>query len=685
MDPRHLETFPCPGFKAYMEQQQTILELFFSVNQSNYLEVLNKFTPFINGIQTNDNTFFQDFTICVKNNPTNAYYIAYVFYHVYTQLNINQGTGIRFEKWYDPLETTYGVVFGLFTKDQYKSKINQMYDNEQSLYKSLLAISTFFDIGELMSIAIQINSKYETKNEFVEFLENYYYDIVHIIKHEKFEPKEDDNDVFILIYNDNVEKFTEYLNNKLNDPMEKNPFHFKESKYKLIGYYYSFPENPELIYVATLFKAYKIINYLLEVQQPSSQIFDCASLAASSSDFECLKLFADKITLPSSVFIDSLSQPNLEIINFLYEKTGFWPGLNIPNNGKFYLFPHSCFFIVNHMPSLRTLPFYLSDILWGISTACTWFFSMDSEPEETHYDYFATPFGLEIYEYVLKQTRSYYWVQFYNAFTNQNRVAEILIDTFKPITPRVFREFQKHIYQLQSFLNIMRSPEFKVSCYDVKRIGISLAFEIALSDNVQLFDLMIEKGYDVNNTKHPDKASLIHYACLSKSVQILQHLLAVPGLDINRKDGYGRTAIDIARVPEYRKLLINAGCRSGRSNLLYNKRDFINCNPILFKDSFNGPSNHTFAGRNEIFSCTIQPLTTISGSLVYASPDVRYNIVSHGNDRCEIGTKSVPIPTGPYNFGVITESYYYEDKSYVIRTGNSKLYTPPKNADLQFN
>ena len=561
----------------------------------------------------------------------------------------------------------------------------------------LLIVTTVFTCSEIISLSLLLLTKkgrghVSIVNKFITFIKNYYNDIINIIKNEPVEKREDnENDIFLILYEDNLDAFIPYLNKKINDPQIQNPFLFQDSKYEFLAYYFNFADNSELIYVATILHANKIIKYLLEHQITTYEMLNSLDLVIFRSDFEFLKLFSNFIPFPQLSFTHSLLQPNPEIIKYVYEKSHFrFRDFLIPNS--IYHFPHSIVFLLNHMESIA-IPHSITYILtcFYIVYRNLHIFKHTLFDEIMHYVGQASyvvptqhlftnlPFSLELFEYALKQTHNCYWLQFLGCFVNQaNLVSNILINVFKNCKPKVKKKLYESLLNYPAiFIQYLQSMDVKASDFDIKILGgLPLAFYIAMGDNSQLFDLMIEKGYDVNNSKHPENASLIHYASISKNITNLSHLLAVPGLDINRKDCYGRTAIDIANDPSYRVLLINAGCQSSKTSSSYNERDFINSNQTFHIHSIRGPSQN-FGLFPILYSYRYSISTSLVCSAVKVSNLSRFS--SREGESYEIGSKSKLIKKGPYDFGIINR-YVYTDIDYQILTlCGIKKFTVPKN------
>ena len=507
--------------------------------------------------------------------------------------------------------------------------------------------------------------------KFVTFLINYYDDIKEIITLSSVEKREDNkNDIFLILYEDNIDAFIPYLNKRINDPQIQNPFIFQDSKYELFSYYYlGLSEKSELIYAATILHANKIIKYLLEKQPFSRQIFFSLALAIKRSDFELIKLFSNYIDFPQFVFLSALFQPNPEIIKYVYEKSHIQNVSNLQFCNPPFL--HSILFLLNRMPRLwkphvyqdmNSTPFHFLIAFYIVYKNSFPILDFPLSLIECFSSYF--PFGFELYEYVLKQTHSCFWLKFAWCFRNHNLLPNLVIDTFK--------HFPLKTINFYAFTEIMQSNKFKISFFDFKLYeNLPLAFYIALKGDSQLFDSMISKGLDVNNSKHPENASLIHFACISKTITNLTHLLAVPELDINRKDGYGRTAIDIARDPSYRALLINAGCQSSKTQIIYNERDFMNSNKLLHQNSIKGPGQ--FITREyKIFKGNY----SIATSLICADQ----NIYLFKDKPYEIGTKSKLIPTGPYNFGIITNKWFERSDTNTVTLSCNQKFKFPNNS-----
>ena len=699
MDFYTLETFPCPQTKEYIENVQKICELFYSINQKNYLEILTELTPLVTN--TIDcirylRTFCE---ICTDYSPRLAYYFFYVYSQIFLLLqnnNPNINPSYAYLSKNSPFYAFF-AVFGIIDKNEFKEHLTSI-DLDQFEFSLFIIATTLYSHSEIIILLLS-NSSSEN-SDFVNFITNYYDDIRQIIKNEPVEKREDnENDIFLILYEDDLDAFIPYLNKRINDPKIKNPYIFEDSIYEFLSCYYNFSIESKLIFVATMLHANKIIKYLLEHQQTSWEMFNSLELVICRSDFEHIKLFSKYITFPQTSFKFSLLQPNPEIIKYVYEKSHFHFSNGFEINHSFYDFPYSIFFLLNHM-QFNILPrdsTYMQSsiyIVYKYQNIINRFASNKLfDFGENLQDLFRNcPFGLELFEYALKKTHSCIWLLLIPFTVNQDDLlSDIIINVFKNSRTKVKKNLYETLFQSSSILmRIIQSTEFKVSDFDITIFeGLPLAFYIAIIDDSQLFDSMISKGYDVNNKKHPENASIIHFACISETITNLAHLLAVPGLDINRKDGYGRTAIDIAKDPSYRALLINAGCQSSKTQIIYNERDFINSNQLLHQHSIKGPAQY----RTRKYSCfhpVIMKLQSqcfykysISTSLVCSDSTVfsLSRLYYEPRDLYEIGTKSKPVTIGPYNFGIIKEArhFFYLRSNAKITFHGIKEFPDPKN------
>ena len=653
-----LEKLPCPQTKEYIKNIQKICELFYSINNTNYLDVLAELTPLVTNT-INSFTYLRSYcVICTEHNPFYSYYFNYVYSQIFLLLQNNIFTiSYAYYSSVCPVHAFF-AVFGIQDKNQFKNYLISSIFNENIDFNMFIIITILFSHSEIISLLSDLLKKTdlvnETKvNQFVNFVTYYYDDIRKIIKNEPVEKREDnENDIFLIIYEDNIDAFIQYLNEKMNNPLIQNPFLFQDSKYEFLSYYYHFLENSELIYVATVLHANKIIKYLLEQQPASRQMFDSLVLAIMRSDFDLIKLFSNYIVFPQFTFPSSLLQPNPDIINYVYEKSHFRFFNNFTVNIDIFHFPYSCIFLLNYMNSIRILP-YPPHLISSLGIIYKNINPLNLSASHLCYFFQNFPYSLEVFEYVLNQTHKSFWTEYYQFFQNKNIVLDIINNAIKNYPIKMIKKVNDRYFPFSpTFKTILRTNDIKPSFFDIKmKNGLPLAFNIALLGDTQLFDLMIEKGYDVNNSKHPENASLIHFACISDRIDNLRHLLAVPGLDVNRKDGYGRTALDIARDPSYRALLINAGCKSSKTSFsTYNERDFTNSNAILHHFSIKGPPSFILTQGRECYSHVYNSISTslvCCDNIIYLT----YNIDDRG--PYEIGTKSKSITQGPYNFGII--------------------------------
>jgi ankyrin repeat protein len=73
-------------------------------------------------------------------------------------------------------------------------------------------------------------------------------------------------------------------------------------------------------------------------------------------------------------------------------------------------------------------------------------------------------------------------------------------------------------------------------------------------DHIDIVQLLIEKGADVNITTRTDCRTPLHISCCMGHTKIVQ-LLIEEGADVNVKDGDGNTPLQVASEYGYEKII----------------------------------------------------------------------------------------------------------------------------------
>ncbi|MDR1385883.1 MAG: ankyrin repeat domain-containing protein [Planctomycetaceae bacterium] len=88
---------------------------------------------------------------------------------------------------------------------------------------------------------------------------------------------------------------------------------------------------------------------------------------------------------------------------------------------------------------------------------------------------------------------------------------------------------------------------------------------VFLNSNVDILkylEYLISQGADVNVKEKKYGLTLLHWAVFKSNVDVLKYLV-LQGANVNTKDNYGRTPLDAAKSEEVKKILRDAGGKSG--------------------------------------------------------------------------------------------------------------------------
>ena len=191
---------------------------------------------------------------------------------------------------------------------------------------------------------------------------------------------------------------------------------------------------------------------------------------------------------------------------------------------------------------------------------------------EAFVKYMGQFYGIET---LIEQNKTFYYLPHFN---------ELL---FKYLKPTSVHRYNKIITILMNsnptnlFSALKFIPISIVNSYETNN-GFPLLCHFSILGNTNYINALLElDGIDINNDLHPENAAPIHYACYYGYTKIVELLIQTGILDVNRKDGYGKTAISYTRNPSIVKMLLSNGAilqenDEDDDNLMgYSNRDFI--------------------------------------------------------------------------------------------------------------
>ena len=722
-----LDNFPMPEtFRASLRNQQRFLELFQNLNKENFQESLQQLLSFTPQTSGDIHDLAKEVTVLVNHTPKNKFYFCKAIGEIFK--NIPPGINLpSINTLFSSSEIcSYLVRDGIYTPAQFKEILDEF--QGFNLIPSLVIVSNVFDKSEIASLYLsfagskmmqaQANSLYfnnivsrANMGFTIRQLKKKQTKVSEVEKDEKDENKDKDFffsmmsddfkeafdvlqlksptvDMLTCMINDDVEWFKEHCNRKTNL--------MGECKYSCFYDWFNISKVTTYLDAATKLDATNIAKYILIEMNEKTGIRECFHGAIKNGNLEIVRELMKRTKVTEGVIQSAITTTNIELLKYVYYNCPAKISLNkivMCSFGNAIIPPSSIVFIVPHIIN----KFNIMRMHFNSKTVANVFavYILFNGLVYTNVDEVLNLISVlyengrdDVVEAVIKKyNKEIPWMNLCTSPKNiyNGNLIRVVNDAIGPFNDKTLHALMKKAFMgldsdvLKALIDIYRNRLLNLINPNT---GINYLCEIVSVANIGTISVAIEKDdCDINNASHPECAAPIHYAAARNDESIIVLLLSVRRIDVNRKDGYGRTALDIALKPSIVNALISAGCRpSNSAPKIFSERDFIRSRNIYHRSTGIGPLDNPspFAGnrlnaiiraRNDSswnvnnyrrqYSQIPYLINGSTGYLIATSP------------RVALGTNSRELIQGPYGFGAMFSS---------INQANAYLrYVMPKN------
>ena len=612
------------AFQTNEIERQRKIEFVLSITKENYMQKVAESDFLIPQNDREQNDLFYLFTAGMYD-VRNRYYKAYVLNEILKKSTIGKLQVENAQRYIHHL-AAYMTRLNYFTfsgtkkfLENEKSSIFAFLINSNNIGPAIEFLNTEYDKDTFngydeyheyyyefsFSLGLRTDSYYDRKHEIkptIDFAIKNQKEIDQIIKCEC-----ETTDIITAVINDDIKYFKDHYDKERN-------FLRNNKTYSVL-----FDCREDLIEVAAMYRAHKIIEYILEKDPISTCTHSATVISAIIGDFDAIKLFGTKLKFFAATFIASLSQTNTDLIEYLYGKARIYL-----QQKMFILPPSSCIFLMKHslislfsFPPCNTKESYM--LLSGKIYSGSAFILRSRGRSSVSQD---------VINYFCR-----YYIHDYETYRrlvseNDRFVEGVLNDADKFSTRMLENAFilsltgnsSRPLPLLNRFIDVFGAKILNAKDEFYERI----VFRVASSLSSQAVSVILNtEGFDINNSAHPEESAFIHYVIDNPDRSVLTVVLAAPGIDVNRLDKNKNSVLDLCTDPDVINTLIQAGCRSS-------------------KDKNTLDTNYPWAKINKKARLLLEPYQTIN---------VSAQLINGSRSGKELGTYSKERTKGPFGFG----------------------------------